>query len=283
MQFVPYLNFDGNCAEAMAFYTGLFGGQVVHQSTFGEMPPDPVMPPLPASAQNRLMHAQLQIGAQSLMASDTMPATPGADPAACAGGYRKPQGLWVSIGVEAEAEGRRVFDGLAAGGEVSMPFGKTFWSAGFGMVTDRFGTPWMVNVAAQAQADGAAAGNPVVWFEIYVQDMARARRFYEAVFQCQLSPLPAPPGEADGVQMLSFPAAMGAPGAAGMLVQMQGVPTGGGGTLVYFACEDCAVEQARAVAAGGQVHKAKFAIGTYGHIALVLDTEGNCIGLHSMR
>ncbi len=149
MQFVPYLNFDGNCAEALAFYAKVFGGQVVFQSTFGEMPPQPGMPPLPESAKSRLMHAQLQIGSQSLMASDTLPAAPGMDPETCGGGYVKPQGMWVSIGVDTEAEGRRVFDGLAEGGQVTMPFMQTFWSPGFGMVTDRFGTPWMVNVAAQ--------------------------------------------------------------------------------------------------------------------------------------
>lgn len=150
MQFVPYLNFDGNCAEAMAFYAQLFGGQIVAQSTFGEMPPQAGMPALPAAVQSRLMHASLQVGEQTLMASDTLPAVPGLDSEACGGGYCKPQGMWVSIGVETEAEGRRVFDGLAEGGEVSMPFSPTFWSAGFGMVCDRFGTPWMVNVAVPA-------------------------------------------------------------------------------------------------------------------------------------
>ena len=149
MQFAPYLNFDGNCAEAMAFYAKLFGGRIVFQSTFGEVPPNAGMPPLPESAKSRLMHAQLQVGAQSLMASDTLPAMPGQDPEAC-GGYRKPQGLWVSIGVETEAEGKRIFDGLAEGGQVTMPFARTFWSPGFGMVTDRFGTPWMVNVATES-------------------------------------------------------------------------------------------------------------------------------------
>jgi PhnB protein len=74
---------------------------------------------------------------------------PGQDPDVCGGGYRKPEGMWVSIGIDDTAEGQRVFDALAQGGAVTMPYGKTFWSAGFGMVTDRFGTPWMVNVAAQ--------------------------------------------------------------------------------------------------------------------------------------
>ena len=89
------------------------------------------------------MHVHLQVGEQALMGSDAMP---GAGEA-CAGGYVKPQGLWVSIGVADTAEGQRVFKALADGGQVAMPFEKTFWSEGFGMVTDRFGTPWMVNVA----------------------------------------------------------------------------------------------------------------------------------------
>ena len=143
MQFNPYLNFDGDCAEAFAFYKDVFNGTVVHQSTFGEMPPDPDMPPLPAEAKHRVMHVHPQVGQQALMGSDAMP---GAGEA-CAGGYSKPQGLWVSIGVGSMAEGQRVFDALAAGGQVTMPFAATFWSPGFGMVTDRFGTPWMVNVA----------------------------------------------------------------------------------------------------------------------------------------
>lgn len=150
MQFVPYLNFDGNAAEAMAFYAELFGGRILYQSTFGEMPPDAGMPPLPEAAKSRLMHAHLQVGAQSIMASDTMPAMPGQADEVCGGGYLKPQGLWVAIQVENTAEGQRVFDGLARDGQVTMPFQATFWSAGFGMVTDRFGTPWMVNIPSAA-------------------------------------------------------------------------------------------------------------------------------------
>lgn len=124
--------------------------------------------------------------------------------------------------------------------------------------------------------------NPVVWFEIYVQDLARAQRFYETVFQCALQALAAPAGLEGSMQMLSFPGDMSTMGSGGMLVRMDGMPSGGGGTLVYFACDDCAVEQGRAVAAGGQLLKSKFSIAPHGHIALVADTEGNCIGLHSM-
>ncbi|MBS0467214.1 MAG: VOC family protein [Proteobacteria bacterium] len=124
--------------------------------------------------------------------------------------------------------------------------------------------------------------NPVVWFEIYVQDMQRAQAFYESVFQFKLETLPTPEGDLHGLQMLRFPGDMATMGASGALVKMEGVPSGGGGTLVYLACEDCAVEQGRVEAAGGKVFKPKFSIAPHGHIALVVDTEGNCIGLHSM-
>ena len=124
--------------------------------------------------------------------------------------------------------------------------------------------------------------NPVVWFEIYVQDMARAQKFYEAVFLCRLEPLDVPEGDADGYQMLAFPMEMSGPGAGGTLCKMEGVPSGGG-TLVYFGCDDCAVEQGRVEQAGGGVFKPKFAIGEYGFAAIVTDTEGNMIGLHSMQ
>lgn len=150
MQFTPYLNFDGNCAEAFTFYAKLLGGTLMRRVTFDEMPPSPDMPPLPKEAADRIMHVHLQVGEQALMGSDAMPAAPGADPSTSCGSYQKPQGLWVSIGTANEAEGRRVFDGLAQGGAVTMPFQQTFFSPGFGMVVDRFGTPWMVNVVTQS-------------------------------------------------------------------------------------------------------------------------------------
>jgi len=122
--------------------------------------------------------------------------------------------------------------------------------------------------------------NPVVWFEIYVADMTRARRFYQSVFGSTLTRMEDPDGESE---MWAFPMTDGGDGAAGALVRMAGAAPGGGGTLVYFACEDCAVEAGRVEAAGGRVERPKFPIGPHGHIALVVDTEGNRIGLHSMR
>jgi predicted enzyme related to lactoylglutathione lyase len=108
--------------------------------------------------------------------------------------------------------------------------------------------------------------------------MARARRFYETVFQAGLQRL-------DGTEfeMWGFPMDRGAWGAAGALVRIEGVPSGGNSTLVYFSCEDCAAEAGRVLAAGGAVHRDKFSIGQYGFIALAVDSEGNMFGLHSLR
>jgi predicted enzyme related to lactoylglutathione lyase len=120
--------------------------------------------------------------------------------------------------------------------------------------------------------------NPVGWFEIYVQDMDRAKRFYETVFGVQLSRLDSP-----GMEMWAFPMQPEGYGASGSLVRMAGFPSGGNSVLTYFSCADCAVEAARVVGAGGTIQKGKMSIGQYGHIALVFDTEGNMIGLHSMQ
>lgn len=123
-----------------------------------------------------------------------------------------------------------------------------------------------------------AASNPVRWFEIYVQDGQRAKAFYEAVFQLKLRKLDTP-----NMDYWSFPdMIMDKAGTSGAIVKMDGVPSGGNSTIIYFACEDCAVEAERVVDAGGKIHKGKTSIGQYGFIALALDTEGNMIGLHSM-
>ncbi len=120
--------------------------------------------------------------------------------------------------------------------------------------------------------------NPVGWFEIYVQDLTRATKFYEAVLKVKLERLTSPLPE---IEMWTFPMIKDVMGAAGALVQMKGVPSGGNSTLVYFNCIDCAIEAGRVVAAGGQIKRAKTPIGEYGFIALATDTEGNMFGLHS--
>ncbi|HMW47037.1 MAG TPA: VOC family protein [Cellvibrionaceae bacterium] len=123
--------------------------------------------------------------------------------------------------------------------------------------------------------------NPVGWFEIYVADMARAQQFYEAMLAVSLSDLSDPSDTS--LIMKAFPSDMEQYGATGALVKMAGAAVGQNSVLVYFACDDCAVEEARIVAAGGLVERSKFSIGQYGFIALAVDTEGNRFGLHSLR
>jgi predicted enzyme related to lactoylglutathione lyase len=110
--------------------------------------------------------------------------------------------------------------------------------------------------------------------------MARAKAFYETVLRIELANLESPVAD---LEMQAFPMNMDGGGASGALARMEGCPSGGMGTLVYFSCADCAVEASRVEGAGGKVCKPKMAIGQYGFIALVLDTEGNMIGLHSMQ
>ena len=129
--------------------------------------------------------------------------------------------------------------------------------------------------------------NPVRWFEIYVQDMPRAIKFYESVLQLKLQKLETPasmaqPG-APKFELWAFPMLPDKMGCGGALVSMEGFPSGGNSTLVYFGSNDCAVEAGRVVAAGGRIEKEKFSIGQYGHIALAYDTEGNMFGVHSME
>ena len=123
--------------------------------------------------------------------------------------------------------------------------------------------------------------NPIGWFEIYVDNMDRAQAFYETVLAIELTPLPVP-GD-DSLTMLSFPANMAQYGASGALAKFLGVNPGGSGTLVYFSCEDCAVEEARVKPGGGKVLRSKMSIGEHGFVALLTDTEGNTIGLHSSK
>jgi len=126
-----YLTFDGNAAEAMRFYERTLGGKLEALMTFGEAPGGQA----PPGAENRVMHARLLIGEHAIMASDGMPGHP----------YGGMHGFALSLSYPAASESKQAFEALAAGGKVTMPFQKTFFSQGFGMLVDRFGTPWMVN------------------------------------------------------------------------------------------------------------------------------------------
>lgn len=126
--------------------------------------------------------------------------------------------------------------------------------------------------------------NSVNWFEIYVQDLQRAQTFYESVLQVNLETLNPPEmDDSPRIEMLAFPGDMERYGANGALVRMDGFPSGGNSTLVYFSCADCAVEAGRVAASGGRIQREKMSIGEYGFIALAFDTEGNLFGLHSMQ
>lgn len=123
--------------------------------------------------------------------------------------------------------------------------------------------------------------NPVVWFEIYVNNLNRAKTFYEKVFKIELSPL-GDPSEKE-LQMLAFPGDMESKGkTSGALVHVEGMKAGGNSTIVYFSCKDCSIEEGRVEGAGGELLRPKMSIGEYGFISLAQDTEGNTIGLHSM-
>lgn len=139
MQVEPYLYFNGRCDEALAFYKKTLGAEVTRLSRYQDNP-EPWPPGMgPAGAEDKVMHAEFRIGSHILMASD----------GACTG-VTDFKGFALSISVPDEAAARRTFDALADGGQVQVPLAKTFWSPLFGMLADRFGLAWMVNVTPVA-------------------------------------------------------------------------------------------------------------------------------------
>jgi predicted enzyme related to lactoylglutathione lyase len=119
--------------------------------------------------------------------------------------------------------------------------------------------------------------NPVTWFEIYVENMERAKNFYEQVFDCVLVSQPT-----DGsFELFQFPDAIHSNGAMGALVKHPMRKPSLDGTLIYFNCDDCAIQSSIALQNGGQLFKPKWSIGPNGYLAIIGDTEGNAIGLHS--
>ncbi|NHE59254.1 VOC family protein [Cyclobacterium plantarum] len=125
--------------------------------------------------------------------------------------------------------------------------------------------------------------NVGTWFEIYVGDMDRAKKFYGTVLNEEMIDMEVPDGSEGGMKMVSFPWVEGAPNASGALVKSDSMQPGAGGTLVYFTCEDCKEEESRVEKAGGKIVQSKFPIGEHGHCSICMDTEGNVFGLHSMK
>lgn len=122
--------------------------------------------------------------------------------------------------------------------------------------------------------------NPVGWFELYVQDMQRAKAFYEAVLNTTLEEIDIPDAN---IEMFGFPQDLDATGSSGALIKVAGVPSGGGGTMIYFNCENCAEEASRVETHGGEIIQAKMAVGEYGFVSIITDTEGNRVGLFSSQ
>lgn len=139
-------------------------------------------------------------------------------------------------------------------------------------------TPSLTPPQTSTQRKDTMQANPVGWFEIYVQDMSRATKFYETVLDIKLDKLDSP---APDIQIMAFPMAMERTGASGALAKMDGFDSGGNSVLVYFSCKNCAVEESRVEKAGGRIQRPKISIGEYGFITLAVDTEGNMFGLHS--
>lgn len=123
--------------------------------------------------------------------------------------------------------------------------------------------------------------NPVTWFEIYVDDLSRAQKFYETVLDVKMQDLPDP--NDTSIKMTAFPMQIDKLNASGALVKMEGFKAGGNSTIVYFDSADCAKEEARVENAGGKIFKKKISIGEHGFMSLCTDTEGNMFGLHSMN
>ncbi|MFO0676267.1 MAG: VOC family protein [Polyangiaceae bacterium] len=124
-----YLNFPGTLAEAFAFYAKVFGGKVESIMPFGE---SPMKDQVPAGWHGKALHGTMTIGSSQILGSDAPPDR-----------YKKPQGFSVSITLGVE-EAKSAFAALSEGGSVEMPLTKTFWAEGFGMLTDKYGIPWMI-------------------------------------------------------------------------------------------------------------------------------------------
>jgi PhnB protein len=131
-----YLSFNGNAAEALAFYAKSLGGKILFSMTFGE---SPMGAETPADHKNKIMHATLEARGKQIMASDLPPGM-------AFDGYK---GFSLSVQAKDVKEGEQLFKALSEGGKVTMPYAATFWSPGFGMLEDKFGVPWMVNVDQQ--------------------------------------------------------------------------------------------------------------------------------------
>jgi PhnB protein len=131
MQLNPYLTFNGQCEAAFKFYEQCLGGKIEAMMPHAGTPAEEHVP---VEWRNKILHARLAVGDAVLMGSDAPPER-----------YEKPRGFSVSLQINEPVQAERAFHALAEGGAVQMPIQPTFWAARFGMLVDRFGTPWMIN------------------------------------------------------------------------------------------------------------------------------------------
>ncbi|CAM4405457.1 PhnB protein [Paenibacillus endophyticus] len=133
-----YLNFNGNCREAATFYAEVFGSEVTHLATFGDMPPNPEYP-LPDEAKSLIMHARVNIMGKIVMFSDVFPGMP----------FTVGNHIHLTIVSQDEQQTRSLFEKLSEGGKVTMELQSTFWSKSYGQLTDRFGIEWQVSLDSE--------------------------------------------------------------------------------------------------------------------------------------
>jgi PhnB protein len=139
-----YLTFNGNCEKAFNFYKSVFGGEFPYMGRFKDMPPQPGQPPMTAEALEKIMHVSLPVSKETMLY--------GSDSAGeWASNYKEGNNFSISINAGSKEEADKLFNGLSAGGNVTMPMNNTFWGAYFGMFTDKFGINWMVNFDLQPQ------------------------------------------------------------------------------------------------------------------------------------
>lgn len=140
----PYINFNGNCEEAFNFYKSVFGGEFQFIGRFKDMPPMEGMPPMSEEAGNKVMHVSLPIGSDTfLFGSDA-----GGE---WANNIKEGNNIQISVNADSKEEADRLYNGLAEGGQKTMPIADTFWGAYFGMLIDKYGINWMVNHDAKPE------------------------------------------------------------------------------------------------------------------------------------
>lgn len=138
MSISPHLCFNGQCEEAFRAYQRILGGEIITMLSYGD---SPMAKQVKTQWHNLIIHATLKLNDGELLGADLFP-----------GDYESPRGFFVTVAIHDPGTGKQVFEDLAEGGGIIMPFQETFWSSGFGVLADRFGIPWEINCSQPATA-----------------------------------------------------------------------------------------------------------------------------------